>query len=136
MDLRVNSYGALSSSMDKGWSRSQPWGRWMEGGSASVLLGFDGPARGDVELLLEARARLAKGQPDATLIIRFNEQELGRWQLPKQDGPVRRRFIVPRDVFNRDTAAQLTFTIDGKAPLTPIFGLESVSLRDVRFLHD
>lgn len=136
MDMSVNSYGALNSTMDKGWSPPQGWGRWMEGGSASILLGFDGPARGDVELLLEARTRLAKGQPDETLVIRFNEQELGRWSLPKQNGPVRRRFIVPRDVFNRDTAAQLSFALDGRAPLSPIFGLEAVSLRDVRFLHD
>ncbi len=136
MDVRLNSYGGLKSTMDKGWGRSEPWGRWMEGGSASILLGFDGAARGDVELLIEARARLAQGQPEQTLIVRFNDAELGRWRLPEETGRVRRRFIVPNAVFNRSTAGRLTFTLDNKAPLSPVFGLEAVSLRDARFLHD
>jgi putative transposase len=136
LDLRFNGYSGLASSLDKGWSRQQDWGRWMERGTATVLLGFDGPARGDVQLLVEARARLAKGQPDETLIVRFNDAELGRWQLPQRDGQLRRRFIVPRDVFNRDTAGRLEFVLDGKPPLTPVFGLEAMSMRDARFLHD
>jgi putative transposase len=136
MDVRANSNGARVSTMDEGWGQTQSWGRWMEGDSASILLGVDGPARGDVELLLEARTRLAKGRPDETLVVRFNEQEIGRWRLPKQGGSVRRRFVVPRDVFNRETAAKLTFVLDGEVPPSPVFGLEAASLRDVRFLHD
>jgi hypothetical protein len=107
----------------------------MEGGSAAMLLGFDGPARGDVELLIEGRTRLAEGQPDQTLIVRFNDTELGRWRLPKETGGLRRRFIVPNAVFNQTTAAHLSFALADKAPLSPVFGLEAVSLRDARFLH-
>jgi putative transposase len=136
MNLRVDSYAALTNTMEKGWSGSQSWGRWMEGARASILLGFDGPALGDVELLLEGRARLAEGQPDHTLIVRFNDAELGRWRLPKETRQLRRRFIVPGAVFNRNTAAQLTFELAEKAPLSPVFGLEAVSLRDAKFLHE
>jgi len=136
MNMRANSYGALSSAMDKGWGRPESWGRWMEGGSASLLLGFDGPARGDVELLVEGRARLAEGQPQQTLIVRFNGAELGRWRLPEKTGQLRRRFIVPKSVFNQSTAARLTFDLANKAPLSAVFGLEAVSLRDARFLHE
>ncbi len=136
MNVRVNSYGSLTSTMDKGWGRPETWGRWMEGASASMLLGFDGPARGDVELLVEGRARLAPGQPDQILIVRFNDTELGRWRLPKESGRVRRRFIVPNAAFNQSTAAHLTFSLAERAPLSAVFGLEAVSLRDARFLHD
>jgi hypothetical protein len=136
MNLQISSYGALAGTMDQGWGGSQPWGRWMEGGRASMLLGFDGPARGDVEMLLEGRARLAEGQPDHTLIVRFNDAELGRWRLPKGENQLRRRFIVPGHVFNLSTAAQLTFELVEKAPLSPVFGLQTISLRDARFLRE
>jgi hypothetical protein len=135
MTVHVNSHG-VSSTMDKGWSRPQGWGRWMTAGSASILLGFDGPVRGDVELLVEARARLAEGQPQPTLIVRFNDAELGRWQLPTEERDLRRRFIVPVGAFNKSMAAKLNFALEGRAPLTPMFGLEAVSLRDARFLVD
>jgi putative transposase len=133
----VDSLGALSSTLAEGWGGSQPWGRWMEGERASILFGFDGPVGGDVELLVEARARLAEGQPEQTLIVRFNDAEIGRWQLPpKSAGQMRHRFIVPRDVVNRETTGQLTFELAGRAPWSAVFGLEAVSLRDVKFLHD
>jgi putative transposase len=135
VNMHMRADNALAGTMDKGWGQSQPWGRWMERGTASVLFGFDAPARGDVELLIEARTRLAPDQPAQTLIVRFNGAELSRWRLPATEGQARRRFIVPRDVFNRDTAAQLTFELDGRAPLSAVFGLEAVSLRDAKFLH-
>jgi hypothetical protein len=136
MSVRLDSSGGPASTLDKGWSRPQTWGRWMTAATASILLGFDGPARGDVELLVEARARLAEGQPEQTLIVRFNDAELGRWQLPKEARDLRRRFIVPIAAFNKSMAARLTFAWAGKAPLSAVFGLEAVSLRDARFLHD
>ena len=135
MNVRVDSYG-VTSTMDKGWSRPQAWGRWMTAGTGSMILGFDGPSRGDVELLVEARARLAKGQPEQTMIVRFNDVELGRWRLAGDAHNLRRRFIVPEAAFNKSTAALLTFQFAGKPPLSPVFGLEAVSLRDARFLHD
>ena len=49
---------------------------------------------------------------------------------------MRRRFIVPVAAFNKSIVAHLTFALAGKAPLSPVFGLEAVSLRDARFLHD
>ncbi len=135
LNVRADNHG-VTSTMDKGWSRPQAWGRWMTAGTASMMLGFDGPSRGDVELLVEARARLAKGQPEQTVIVQFNDVELGRWLLRGDARNLRRRFIVPAAAFNKSTAAQLTFSFAGKPPLSPVFGLEAVSLRDARFLHD
>jgi hypothetical protein len=102
----------------------------MAGRSASVLLGFDGPSRGDVELLVEARARASQSPEPATVIVRFNEAELSRWRLPAQARDVRRRFIVPAAVFNRSTAAQLSFELAGNAKDADVFGLQGVTLRD------
>ncbi len=136
MSVRADSFGDLTSTMDKGWSRPQAWGRWMTAGTASMMLGFDAPSRGDVELLIEARARIAKGQPEQTVIVRFNDAELGRWRVPEEARNLRRRFIVPAAVFNKSTVAQLTFAFAERAPLSPVFGLEVVSLRDARLLHD
>ena len=70
------------------------------------------------------------------MIVRFNDAELGRWRVPEEARNLRRRFIVPAAVFNKSTAAQLTFAFAAKAPLSPVFGLEAVSLRDARLLHD
>jgi hypothetical protein len=102
--------------------------------TASLMLAFDGPARGDVELLLEARARAAKDAEPSTLIVRFNDAELGRWRLPTEARDLRRRFIVPEDVFNRSTAARLSFEHSGDAPSSDVFGLQSVAVRDARHL--
>jgi putative transposase len=137
MNAGADSLGALSSTLATGWGGSEPWGRWMKGERASILFGFDGPVGGDVELLVEARARLAEGQPEQPLIVRFNDAEIGRWQLPpKSPGQMRHRFIVPRDVVNQDTTGRLTFEHVDRASPSAVFGLEAVSLRDVKFLHD
>jgi putative transposase len=136
LSVRANSYGSVTSTMDQGWGKPRSWGTWMRGGNASVLLGFDGPSRGDVELLIEARVQPAEGNTDQTLIVRFNDAELGRWRLPTRPTLLQRRFIVPKAVFNRSTAAQVDFELPGSAPWSTIFGLHALSLRDARLLHN
>jgi hypothetical protein len=130
MTVRFNTYRSYASTMEQGWKKPESWGTWMAGSSASVLLGFDGPSRGDVELLVEARARAPQSAEPATVIVRFNDAELSRWQLPAQARDLRRRFIVPAAVFNRSTAAQLSFELAGTAKDADVFGLQSVELRD------
>lgn len=136
MSVRLNSYGSVSSMMESGWERPQPWGTWMTGNKASIILGFDGAARGDVELLLEARTQPIQGAKPATLIVRFNGAELGRWRLPAQARKLRRRFIVPGPVFNRSTEGQLAFEIPSDTSSATVFGVQALSLRDARLLHD
>ena len=128
MTVRFNTYRSYASTMEQGWKKPEAWGTWMAGSSASVLLGFDGPSRGDVELLVQARA--PQSAEPATVIVRFNDAELSRWQLPAQARDLRRRFIVPAAVFNRSTAAQLSFELAGNAQGSDVFGLQSVELRD------
>lgn len=136
LSVRANSYGSVSSTMDKGWGTPQSWGTWMIGEKASILLGFDGPSRGDVELLIEARVRPATGGSDQTMIVRFNDAELGRWRLPTRPTLLQRRFIVSRAVFNRSTEARVEFELPGNAPWSSSFGLHALSLRDARLLHN
>jgi len=131
-----NSYGSVSSAMETGWGTPEPWGTWMIGKTASILMGFDGPAEGDVELMIEARVQPAKGDEPSTLILRFNDAELGRWVLPAEARKLRRRFIVPQAVFNRGTTAHLTFENPRGASQIPIFGLQAMSLRDAKWLKN
>ena len=132
--VRLGSQSVVSSAMDNGWKRPEAWGTWMKGRAASILLGFDGPASGDVELLLEARTRSKKGKRPKTLSVRFNNTEIGQWRLPRKTRKLRRRYIIPRSVFNRSTVGRLTFErISGK-PSSVRFGLEAVALRDARRL--
>ena len=134
--IRLTSYASVSSLLDAGWDRPQPWGTWMTGNNASILLGFDGPARGDVDLLLEARTQPVEGIEPPTIIVRFNDAELGRWHLPAQARRLRRRFIIPEAVFNRSTDAHLSFEIPANSPTPTVFGVEALSLRDARHLTD
>jgi hypothetical protein len=132
--VRLASHSFVSGTMDNGWKRPEAWGTWMKGPAASIFLGFDGAASGDVELLLEARTRSKKGKRPQTLSIRFNGSEIGQWRLPRKTRKLRRRYIIPRSVFNRSTVGQLTFkSINGKRPSAQ-FGLEAVALRDARRL--
>ena len=132
--LPANSEIHVTSGMlDGGWDTSEPWGSWMTGKEARITVGLDGPSRADVALLIEGRTRLLPGKYPATLVVRFNSVELGRWHLPAQAGDVRRSFIVPLAVFNRTTEGQLSFEVLESAP-TAAFGLQSVSVRDVRQL--
>ena len=134
--VRLGSQSVVSSAMDNGWKRPEAWGTWMKGRRASILLGFDGPASDDVELLLEARTRSKKGKSPQTLSVRFNGTEIGQWRLPRKTRKLRRRYIIPRSVFNRSTVGQLTFETKSGKPSSGQFGLEAVALRDVRRLFD
>jgi hypothetical protein len=131
--VRLNSYSSISGSMAKGWDKPQPWGTWMVGSQASVTLGVDGPSRGDVELLIEGKTQPVQGVDPPTVTVRLNDAELGRWRLPAQAGPLRRRFIVPAAIFNRGTDARVSFDL-ASTPASGVFGVQSLSLRDVRFL--
>ncbi len=135
MEVRLNSYNGVSGMLEHGWDRPQPWGTWMSGNDAAIILGFDGPARGDVDLLVEARAQPIASQASPTLIVRFNDAELGQWRLPAQARDLRRHFIVPEAVFNRSTAARLTLQISADAPTPTVFGVKSLQLRDARLLN-
>jgi putative transposase len=128
MTVRFNTYRSYASTMEQGWKKPEAWGTWMAGSSAAVMLGFDGPSRGDVELLVQARA--PQSAKPATVVVRFNDAELSRWQLPAQARDLRRRFIVPAAVFNRSSAAQLSFELTDTAEGSEVFGLQSVELRD------
>ncbi len=131
--VRLNSFSAISGSLAKGWDKPQPWGTWMVGSQASVTLGVDGPSRGDVELLIEGKTQPVQGVDPPTVTVRFNDAELGRWQLPAQAGQLRRRFIVPAAIFNRGTDARVSFDL-ASTPASGVFGVQALSLRDVRFL--
>jgi putative transposase len=134
MEVRLTSYGGVSGMLEHGWDRPQPWGTWMSGNDASIILGFDGPAPGDVELLVEARAQPIPDKDSPTIVVRFNDAELGRWRLPAEARELRRRFIVPEDVFNRSTEARLSFAISADQPTPTVFGVQSLQLRDARLL--
>jgi Transposase len=134
-NTRGNSYGSISSTMDRGWGKPQSWGTWMDGPEAVVLLGFDGPAADDVELLIEARARVVDAGGMQAVTVIFNDTELGHWVLPQQQRTLRRRLIVPRDVFNASTVARLVFA-QSAGGVPAAFGLEALSLRDARYLVD
>jgi putative transposase len=136
MSVRANSYGSVSSTLDKGWGRPRSWGTWMIEEKASIMLGFDGPARGDVELLIEARVRPGRDGSDQTMTVHFNDAELGRWRLPASPTLLRRRFIVPKDVFNRSTAARVDFELPGDPTVAANFGLHALSMRDARLLRN
>jgi hypothetical protein len=97
-------------------------------------MGFDGPSRGDVELLLEGRTQPVDGIDPPSVVVRFNDAELGRWRLPAQARDVRRRFIVPEAVFNKSLEARLTFEVSTGATEQTVFGLQGLTLRDARLL--
>jgi hypothetical protein len=128
-ELQFNRSSSDSAFMDKGWGAREVWGAWMGSPVATLMLGFDGPAGGDVELLIEGRVRPGAVNLNG-VIVRYNDAELGRWRLPPNSEQLRRRFVVPEAVFNRSTLGTLTFESIG-APNAG-FGLEGVSLRDVR----
>jgi putative transposase len=136
LSVRANSYGSVSSTLGNGWGRPQSWGTWMIADKGSIMLGFDGPSLGDVELLIEARVRPGHDGSEQTMTVRFNDAELGRWQLPKRPTLLRRRFIVPRAVFNRSTAARVDFELPGDPTVAANFGLQALSLRDARLLRN
>jgi hypothetical protein len=131
--VRLNSFSSVSGSLAKGWDKPQPWGAWMVGSQASVMIGVEGPSRGDVELLIEGKTQPVQGVDPPTITVRFNDAELGRWRLPAQAGPLRRRFIVPAAIFNRGTDARVSFELPS-TPASSVFGVQALSLRDVRFL--
>lgn len=134
--VRFGSDSFVSGTMDRGWKSPKSWGAWMKGNSASILLGFDGPSSDDVELLLEARTRPAKGKSPQTLSVRFNDTEIAHWRLPREARQLRRRYIIPKPIFNRSTVGHLTFKSISGRPLSSQFGLEAVTLRDARRLFN
>lgn len=134
-NVRLNSSGGVASLLDKGWDHPQPWGTWMSGERASILLGFDGPARGDIDLYVEARVQPVPGAEPPIVVVRFNGAELGRWHLPAEARDLRRRFIVPMAVFNRSTAARLAFEIPDR-PAQTVFGVQELTLREARHLRN
>jgi hypothetical protein len=134
MRIRLTSGGKGASMLEKGWDRPQPWGTWMSGNEAAIIIGLDGPSRGDVELLVEARAQPIEKAEQPMVIVSFNSVELGRWQLPAQAGDIRRRFIVPEAVVNRSTEGHLEFKIPSTSPTPAIFGVQGLALRDARLL--
>ena len=133
-ELRFDRHGSDSALLDKGWGEREVWGVWMGRAKASLMVGFDGPAAGDVELFIEARVRPGSETDKADVIVRYNDAELGRWRLLQKPQPLRRRFIVPEAVFNRNTLGTLSFETIGER--NPAFGLEGISLRDARRLGD
>jgi hypothetical protein len=106
----------------------------MSGNEAAIIIGFDGPSRGDVELLVEARTQPIEKAEQPMVIVSFNSVELARWQLPSQAGEVRRRFILPEAVVNRSTEGHLEFKIPSTAPTPTVFGVQGLTLRDARLL--
>lgn len=129
-ELRFSRTSSDSVHLDKNWGTREVWGAWMSGTSAALMLGFDGPAEGDVELLVEGRVRPGPESDNAEVIIRYNDAELGRWRISPKLPQLRRRFIVPGEVFNRSTLGTLSFVTNGKGNAG--FGLEGISMRDVR----
>lgn len=112
--------------LDEGWGKPEIWGTLMRRASASITLGFDGPAAGDVELLAEAR--LVEGTEDTLVAVRYNDAELGKWLMSPKLRIWRRRFVIPKAVFNRRTDGILSFqTQEGQYGR---FGLEGITLRD------
>ena len=71
---------------------------------------------------------------DAEIIVQYNDTELGRWQLSPKLETLRRRFVVPTAVFNRNTLGTFSFEAVGQSNVD--FGLEGISLRDARHLGD
>jgi len=134
--VRFGSRSFVSGTMDRGWKSPKSWGAWMKGNSATILLGFDGPAADDVEILIEARASSTRGKTPSSLSVLFNDTEIGHWRLPRQARLLRRRYIIPKPIFNRSTVGHLTFKSIGDTPSTSQFGLQAVTLRDARRLFN
>lgn len=132
--VRFDSSSAVSGTMDDGWSSLEAWGTWMKQHAASILLGFDGPAEGDVELLIDARTRPTDGTTPAILSVQFNDVEIARWWLSRETRSLRRRYIIPKAIFNRSSVGRLTFILMGETLSSTQFGLEAVELRDARRL--
>lgn len=111
--------------LDSGWGKREAWGVAMQKPEANVTLGFDGPAAGDVELLTEARLQ---GGEDALIAVRYNDIELGSWLMSPKWRLWRRRFIIPKHVFNRRMDGILSFEVQkGRAGQ---FGIEGIVMRD------
>ena len=126
----------VSGIMDRGWKTPNAWGAWMKGNSASILLGFDGPAADDVEMLIEARTRSTRGKIPPTFSVRFNDSEIGQWRMPREARQLRRRYIIPKPIFNRSTVGHLTFKNMSDKPSSYQFGLKAVTLRDAQRLFN
>lgn len=121
--------------LDRGWGRAEAWGAPLVRSGASVQLGFDGLARGDINLLLEAEAGMLRDPPSSasdTLIVRFNGDSIGRWRLPSAPRRIQRQFVIPKEVFNKSSAsARLHFeTANGQVPSAG-FALVSLSIADL-----
>lgn len=115
--------------LEHGWGETKGWGTPLSGKRASVLVGFDGAARGPVELLIDGRIQ---GSAPQTLTVRFNDFELGRWKLSGGATYARRRFIIPKTVVDEDTVGHLRFEHAGDLDDPSSFGLVSLALRDLR----
>lgn len=117
--------------LERGWGQTETWGTPLAETSASVLVGFDGPMRGDVELLIQVESRKRIGRPQA-LVLRFNDAELGRWEIGNEPRQARRRFVIAKDVANADTVGRFSLEYLGPAARASNVGLVSLALRDLR----
>jgi hypothetical protein len=127
-----SSFGAVSIKMDEGWIPGEKAGHWMSGRRSAIQLDIQTPARGDVELLLEGHAGSRNdGSAGGTLVVRFDDLELGRLALPATSVALRHRLIVPETAFNDDGSSQLKLELEGEA--AP-FRLDAVSFRDADML--
>lgn len=122
--------------LDRGWGRAETSGAPLARSGASVQLGFDGLARGDIDLLLEVEAGIPRDPPSSapdTLIVSFNGDTIGRWRLPSAPRHIKRQFVISKEIFNKSSAsARLNFeTSNGQVPNVG-FALVSLSIADVR----
>lgn len=129
--LRFDGRQGYRSLLEAGWGKSQGWGTPLAAKKASVMIGFDGEVRGDVELVIEAKSQ-GEERDARVLVVRFNEAELGRWKIANDANYVRRRFVIPKDVVNKDTVGHLTLEYEGAVSNPSNVGLVSVELRDYR----
>ena len=88
----------------------------------------------NLELLIDVCTHPAGGKTPTTLCVRFNDVGGGQWRLPRQTRNWRRRNIIPKEAFNRNSIGRLIFKSAGENRWATQFGLEGVEMRDVRRL--
>lgn len=139
-DLYAGDGGRLSGCLTSGWSEVEQWGRWTNGGKASLHVFIRCPFYSDIIATFVVQGYVSHKTPEQSITIIINGAKSARWVLVSGD-PVEKILYIPATApnFGRTAAiVDLIFLID--SPESPLaLGLSDdprllgLGLRSVRF---
>jgi hypothetical protein len=113
--IRFDSLNPPLSSL--GWSVPESWGTWSVGDKAFVLLSLSNPPDQDTDLVINARAFLAKKHRQLQVDVTVNQQKLDTLNYDEQSNDGRRTVKIPKSAINKDGKILVRF--DFRSPKSP-----------------